>query len=286
VAAKRCICGRSKAFPLCDGAHAAESWRCSARRGVRTPWCFVAGPQNENIAERLAAELGGVAAHATEPPIVAERLVALTEGYDLEHVRRLVEDVAAETRRALALGGHAGAVAAALEGWDVCSVEASGLELWPAILGAVLATARAEEAAAAPRALAPAFLSHAVADEATLLGPVGYLRRVYGAELFLCADSIEQGSVWHEAIAAELRTRPRFVLVLSSAAARSTFCAFEVGYALALGRKPALVSLDGTPPPSYVQHLQVVDLERRRAARPWLRRDEALTEALLGAVSS
>jgi hypothetical protein len=280
VTAKRCICGRSRRFPLCDGAHASERWSCSALAGVRTAWCFAAGPQNENVAERLAAELGGVAGHTTDAPVAAERLIAITEGYDLEHVRRLVARVDAGERRALVIGGHEAAVAAALEGYTVSAIDAAGLELWPALLAAV----RGEPRAAPARRLATAFVSHAVADEAELVGPVEYLRRVYAAELFLCADSIASGSVWHEAIAGELRARERFVLLVSAAAAASTFCAFEVGFAQALGRQLAVISLDGTRPPAYVQHLQLVDLPRQLAARPWLRRSEALTDALLGAL--
>ena len=71
------------------------------------------------------------------------------------------------------------------------------------------------------------------------------------------------------------------VLVVSVASVASTFCAFETGWARKAGMPIHSISLDGTPPPAFIGDVQMLDLVRYRAARPWLTPSEALTEGLL-----
>jgi hypothetical protein len=87
------------------------------------------------------------------------------------------------------------------------------------------------------------------------------------------------------AILAALYRAERFVWVGSEASLRSTFCAFEIGWARSRGIPARAVSLDGSLPPPFFADVQAVDLPRRRAARPWLSDDEALVEALLDALA-
>ena len=51
--------------------------------------------------------------------------------------------------------------------------------------------------------------------------------------------------------------------------------------ATALGKPVRLVSLDGSLPPVFIQHLQTADLERLGRSRPWLERHDLLLEELL-----
>ena len=44
-----------------------------------------------------------------------------------------------------------------------------------------------------------------------------------------------------------------------------------------------VVAIDGTSPPAYLQHLQVISVGRLHAQRPWLSESEARIEALLQA---
>ena len=279
---KRCICGRSSTMPICDGSHRSEDWSCRVEPQARAPWCFVASPHNENLAERLAAKYQGIAAHTTDEPLRAERIVVLTEGTDLDHVKRVAKGIDAPTRRAIALNIDAGLVAPAFDGWSVQSVRGSNLELWGAVRKALGSDAPMSQV---PRKLGGAFLSHAVSDEKTLAQPIAYVRKHFNADLFVCTDSIGSGKVWHDEIVSQLRARDRFVLMLSSATTASTFCAFEVGFAAALEKQIALISLDGSRPPSYVQHLHMVDLQRRRSASPWLTEHDALLDAFLEVLS-
>ena len=84
--------------------------------------------------------------------------------------------------------------------------------------------------------LASGFMSHAVADEQLIIPVVDRLRDLYGAQLFLCGDSIPTGSNWQHAIMEGLRGADVFVLLLSAAVKRSHFCSYEVGYAMGTGK--------------------------------------------------
>jgi hypothetical protein len=126
------------------------------------------------------------------------------------------------------------------------------------------------------------FLSHAVADEDRLLPLVEGLRRNYRLDIFLCADSIRYGEDWKETIRTEIDRSDLFLFVNSAAARKSTFCAFEAGMALALGRPTSLLNLDGAELPLFLQDLQASDVVRLRANRPWLSPSDAILEATLG----
>ena len=284
-AEKRCICGNSKLFPLCDGSHRSKNWSCAGRPGRIAPWCFVAGPHNENLAAKLGAEFRGVAAHTVSGAISAERIVVISEGTDLECVVPMASRVSAPQRIAFAVNVDARVLAHAFPDWPVQAVEGDhSIELWQQIRSAC--TSGAESPKVTRAKLRSAFVSHAVSDEALIQLPIEYLRRFYQADIFACADSIASGASWHEQILGNLQERDVFVLLASEALLTSTFCAFETGHAMALGKPVALISLDGSPPPVFVQHLQTVDLERQQRLKPWLDREEALLEALLQVLST
>lgn len=246
----------------------------TARAGV----CFVAAPCNENVAERLAHTLGGLAAHRVDGPIDAERLVLLLDGHELDAALPLVDRVRARRRELWALTPAARGLP--LEGYVRVDAVAEQTPGWERLLRA----ARADAPAMPPREAAPIFLSHAVADEPTLTPVLDDLRR-WGLDVFACGDSIAAGTDWEERIVGALRERPSFVLAVSAASVRSVWCAFEAGMARALGKRIALVTLDGTPPPSFVQRHHAFDLARELRARPWLTPRDALASALLTAAS-
>lgn len=268
----RCICGRSATFPVCDGTHTEEDWTCSSRTGV----VVVRGGRHlDSAAMRLAHHLGA----RTDTPDRAERLVLLVDAADLVDLRHHAAAVHADRVEVLAVDLPAAAVKAQLPHATVREVQPdTPLRLWHAVRAAL------DEAPAPAAPLPRAFVSHAVADEAVLLPVVDRLRRLAGARLFLCADSLAPGSRWLDGLLEELAAAERFVLVVSAASVGSTFCAFETGWARHAGLPIHAVSLDGTPPPAFVADLQMTDVVRYRAARPWLRDDEALTEVVLEAL--
>lgn len=139
------------------------------------------------------------------------------------------------------------------------SLDASEVVASAALAGSPGAAEDAAPAPATPQAppLPRVFVSHAVSDEAVILPVVDRLRALYGLEAFVCADSIADGADWAGAIAAALEASDCFLLLLSAAVRRSHFCSFEVGYAVGKGVPLRIISLDGTLPPAFVQHVHM-----------------------------
>lgn len=281
---KRCICGNSSTFPVCDGSHQSKNWNCARQPGQVVPWCFVAGPHNENLAAKLGAEFRGVSAQEVSEEIHTDHLVVITEGSDLESIRPQIARVSAAAKTIVAVNIDEQMLAHAFPGWPIQAIQGeNSIELWRQIHA--LCKERFDASPAQPIELQSAFVSHAVADEPLMLEPVEYLRNFYNADIFVCADSITTGSAWHDQVLSQLAERDLFVLLVSRSSLESTFCAFEAGNAMALRKPILLVSLDGSPPPLFAQHLQMIDLERTSRLKPWLSREELLLEALLQALA-
>lgn len=276
-----CICGRSATAPFCDGSHDGEGWACSGEEA--TGPVFAASPRYENLARKLAGHHGGRVWAPGSGDFAATRLILLLDGFDLEVPRRARERVAADSVEVVSLGLDAALLAGAFPGARIRAAAADPLGAFSAV-NALLA-GEAAAASPAPATLRAGFLSHAVADEPSLLPVVETLRAGFGADLFLCADSIPGGSDWQATIDAALRDAPVFVLLLSVASAASHFCAYEAGVARGLGKDLRVISLDGTAPPAFLQHVQAAELPRKAAARPWLDPEDLLLEELLGALA-
>src|SRR5262245_25623928 len=101
--ARRCFCGRSARFPLCDGSHASEAWRCASGDSARL--AFVAGPHLENLALRLAHEHGGLV--VADDPVRAELALVLTDGSDLDRLALRRAKLEADRVVSLGLGASA-----------------------------------------------------------------------------------------------------------------------------------------------------------------------------------
>jgi hypothetical protein len=282
---KRCVCGRSERFPLCDGSHRDEGWACAADPPALAPWAVVAGPRLANVAQQLAAQLGGVAWEAE--PLRALRGVVLTDGLDAHELAFALGAVEARSWRVCAVGLDPAALPAALRSLDAEPVvlEADPIgSLWRRVVRAL-----AQPAAPSPKELAAPlqaprlFLSHAALDEPALLPAIAYLRAGLGCEVFVCVDSIPTGAGWFDELREALDACDRFVWVASPHARRSTFCAFEFGYALAAGKPLGVLSLDAEPLPAWAQRWQAVELPRLARLHPWLDPQEALLQALLQA---
>jgi len=274
---RRCICGRSSMLPLCDGAHSVEGWACARSRAVPRARVVAGGPAYQSVVERLAHATGGDALHLLEGPVQTRSLVVVTDGTEGGGLWASLRRVQAETTRLLVIGADPVLVGPAISGAERVAVAdaAQPLVLWRSLMEAI---ERKPERGQVEQARV--FLSHATEDEALLQAPLDALREL-GVEVFSCGDSIPPGARWWDTLMAALRACDRVLLVLTPASRRSTWCAFEVGTALALNKPVQLLSVDGEPPPSYVGHLQMLDLPRRRMVRPWLTEQEAILDALL-----
>ncbi|MDG1480416.1 MAG: TIR domain-containing protein [Myxococcota bacterium] len=281
--ARRCICGRSQTPPLCDGSHSTDGWRCVAATAPVHARLFVAAPHNDNIAERLAHARQGVALHRLAGPVVAASVVVITDGAELDLLTTSLGRVSGPRgspprQRVVLLGGDPALLRGAFPGSAVESVPDEGhpVLLWRRLTQLLDASPPEPSTEPPPRL----FLSHATADEPLLQPAIALLRRL-GVSVFVCGDSIPGGARWWDTILSSLHQCDRLVLVLSEAARRSTWCAFEVGAAAAVGKPIRVISLDGQPPPSFVSHLQMFDVPRMLRQRPWLTQEDSVLEAIL-----
>jgi len=282
-----CVCGRSANLPWCDGSHSAEDWSCDIA-GEVPAFGFMAPGRIGNLARKLAAAFDGLLVREREPGARVQHFVVLVDGSDVLDATSLGDAVSFDTCTVFGLGVPCAALQRLYPGVDR-HLTLPRMPL-PMAFREVHDQLRNGLPTPVPRAPKPnlrsAFVSHAVVDEAVILPVVNALRERIGADVFLCADSIALGQQWHAEIEAALASRDVFVLVLSEAAARSTFCAFEVGVAVGAGKPIVIVSLDGTLPPAYVQHIHMFDAVRMQRTFPWLDADDVLLEGLLGALGS
>jgi hypothetical protein len=275
---KRCICGKSATLPLCDGAHSTEGWVCNAENERHIPVAVMATGSLQNLADRLAHQLGGASVRGSAQRIDCARLIVISDGQDVTALQRSLTEISATKRTLIAVGIQAGFIGRAFEGFDVVAIEdGPPAQLWRSVLGAVDQVPEPIEIQSPPRV----FLSHSVADEGRLFGVVESLRRDFGVDVFVCADSIRSGSRWHDEIRSELQGCDALIFISSTQANVSVFCAFETGYAAALGKPLHIIGLDGDGPPTHLSDVQAIDVLRLKARKPWLAGDEALLEAFL-----
>ena len=264
-------------MPLCDGSHRSEGWECSGDTTEVVRFAFAANDNLRNLADRLAHRFQGRSLHSAADSARCERLVLVTDGQDVDALRRISAAVRRTETLVLCIGMDPSVL-----GWAFPEAICVGIEdetgplLWTRVQEAV-----SESSPAAAVERPRVFLSHSVLDEQELFPSIEALRNHFGLELFVCADSIPSGSGWHEEIRRRLEACDLFLFVGSEAAAASAFCAFEAGMAFALNKPIHVLSLDGSPPPTHLQSIQAVDVVRLRARKPWLTHADAILEACL-----
>ncbi len=276
---KRCVCEQSTTFPLCDGSHASEGWTCAVSGGQVVPIVFVASSSLGSLAERLAHRFGGAVADVLGGGQAADRLVVLTDGHDVSGLREKVSRVEARERVLITVGIEPAVGSWAFEGWESVHIPESGpAMLWRAAEAALQQVPQAPLSTDEPPKV---FLSHSVKDEGQIFEVIDTLRSDFGIPIFVCADSIAPGTDWLNTIRTELHGCDVVLFLASEDASRSVFCAFEVGFASALGKPIHVICLDSSTPPLYLENLQAVQTSRLRARKPWLGPSDALLEACL-----
>mmetsp|Transcript_8343 Transcript_8343/g.34949 ORF Transcript_8343/g.34949 Transcript_8343/m.34949 type:complete len:363 (+) Transcript_8343:28-1116(+) len=315
MAAVLCACGKSKTFPLCDGSHVAENWTCVSRTKV-ADFAVTSSPRYETIARKLSSELSATLCLPGSQrgfPSEVGTLLVFTDSLDLAAVSDCYKKLRGRCKRAVVFSLGPGATLLPMHFancslWDLAELNVDVVEVFTVALsvatGAVdhvqlqktgvrqiIAQVEAEPSAremATRKAtrLHPAFVSHAVRDEHLLQKPIHLLREWYDADLFLCADSIPPTANWYEQIENSLRQSTVFIGLVSDSLVQSKFCAFEMGAAMALQKPMYLISLDGTMPPAFVQHLQCVDVPRMQRLKPWLQVEDIVLEEMIKAMST
>ena len=280
---KRCACGRSTTYPLCDGSHSSEGWRCSAVTEAPINLGFIGGPHLVNLADRLAHGLGGISVHSSGVSVRVNELIVLTDGSDVQWLRQHIRAVEAIRTRVIGVGVELQVLQWAFPTHTCVTVsDDQPTALWTNVVSAVRAQPMPQEQSVIVRPRV--FVSHAVADEGQLYPVLNTLREQYGLELFVCADSIPVGEAWQDEIRRQLVACDLFLLVSSRSVMTSTYCAFEVGVATALEKPIRVIALEEDSTPAYLAHLQGMSVERLLMRKPWLMPDEALLDAILNVV--
>ena len=276
---RRCYCGDSQSFPLCDGKHTELGWSCNLSEKVDPVILMSASPRSYNLAQKAADHFEGFSSLNTRRLIFCETFVYFCDGSNYDHWFNFSKKVNAGRKILVNLGHHLPHPRD--EDWLVYSLAEDDTDL----LIEIDQILKGKSSSLKSKTSKKIFVSHSVDDEALLEPVINSLRRYLGWELFVCSDSI-RGGPWFEQIKIELRNCDYQLFFVSENTNRSVFCAFEAGLGLAWQKPLALVSLDGSKPPSYLQHLQMWDALRLAQNKPWLNSHEILVDCVLKSLES
>lgn len=274
---KRCICGRSSSFPVCDGSHSAQGWACSSEQTTSAGALVLASGHYLSFADKWAHQIGALHTEKQSGVLRCKELWILCDGSDVERLILERQRISAVHTRLIAIDCNPLFLSCLGAFSSVYHLKDDGmLSLWTQLL-----KLDSFEECTQEKALPNIFVSHAVADERMLLPAVSYMRKYFDLQLFFCCDSIRQGANWFETIQNALRDADRIFLAISKAFLGSTFCAFEVGMARALHKEISLFCIDDSIPPAYIQEVQALSLPRLMAQKPWLNQREAIIEMMM-----
>ncbi len=277
-----CICGLSASFPWCDGSHQEEGWQCD--RATSASLGFSASPRLENLALKLASHHHGVLVTPhSNSSLRLQKWIVLVEGFEFDTLQSLYSTVKATEIQVLSLGTPINLLQPLFP--DASHFALGTLQLLEAF-ERVSSFLESPFETAIHTPLQSAFVSHAVRDEPVLIPVVQLLRKRFGLSLFLCADSIRSGTGWQEEIEQNLRQQEVVVAILSKQSLESHFCSFELGMAMALNKPIHLLSLDGSLPHVFAQHLQMADLPRLQRFQPWLSTEELLLQEMVKSLTT
>ena len=279
--ARFCICGRSQAFPWCDGSHRDEGWRCGVTQAP-TALGFSASFRLENLAFKLASEHQGVILSSDNASqLHLHRWVLLLEGTEWEELQRLSRQVQAEQVEILTLGTPAALLQPFFPNASIHELQTTDLLNAFELADTFVRDPNSLDKVTDVMPLPSVFLSHAVKDEPFLLPLLRRLRERFALQVFVCADSIRGGRRWQEEIEGAMRKQDCVVGILSKDALQSHFCSFELGMAAALNKPIYLLSLDGSMPHVFAQHLQTIDLPRLQKSQPWMDKEDLFLQQYL-----
>ncbi len=280
-----CVCGKSKTFPICDGSHHSANWSCQSKQNwVKIGFC--ASPRYQNIALKCADHYKGANCLPGKSYPQLDTLIIITDGTDLQFPSEIYPKIQAQQSFVITLGIQGDFLSKHFpQAKIITSPLSNPLHAFKNIKTQVDLILKGKSPPENPPFLtskAPKniFLSHAVLDEAIIMPVVEYLRDYLNVSIFVCTDSIELGTNWHQEIIQGLQQQEHFVALISKPYLASHFCSFEIGMAFALKKTINFISLDGSMPHVFVQHLQCIDLPRLKTLRPWLEIEDLLLDEL------
>lgn len=280
----RCACGKSQVMPWCDGSHKNENWACEPVQKHQVNRAFFSTSGLLNLAKRLAWRFDGDLVMAGEN-VQGKRLIVIDDGSSLPRLKESLSEFKFEQTLFVGIDLAAATVANALDIEHHLELTGSLTDIYVQLESTVEQwyqgrPVKSNRSLDCPQ-LNKMFISHAVADETLLLPMANSLRELTEMDVFMCFDSIEKGEKWRRQIESALRDCELFVMIVSKSSIQSTYCAFETGSAISLGKPICLISIDGSLPPAYISQIHCIDLMREIAAKPWLDIQSALMLQLL-----
>ena len=275
----RCYCGKSESYPRCDGKHTELGWSCGNTDDVDPILLFSASPKSYNLAQRVADHLQGTSILNARELFFCKTFVYFCDGSDYDHWAHLSSKINADRKILINLGANLPHPNDA--DWQVYYIAEN--EIYPIV--EIEQILQGQSQAIKHLNSKKVFVTHAVEDEVRLEPIIQKLRQFLAWDLFVCNDSIKSGP-WFEQIRDKLQVCDIQLFIISEASNRSVFCAFEAGLGMAWAKSTTMVSLDGSKPPSYLQHLQMWDAVRIGKQKPWLNAQEILMNCILNALGS
>lgn len=277
---KQCFCNKSKTHPICDGSHSSLQWSCQAKETTLTDYAFFTNPKLENMALKAAHHFEGESHVNLRNSVHCETAVYFSDGTDFSTFEKWSLKIDASSYYLVLLGQNI-PIPKTPDYWSV--IHLSNLSEHPLLeLQSKLEKSHLEP----PTKKQRIFLSHSVSDEIKIQKLVDYLREYLQLDIFLCGDSLKSGESWYQEIETQLKNCDHFVLINSQSVLSSTFCAYEAGMAKALNKNISIISLDGTAPSAYFQHLHMYDCPRLQQSKPWLDQHEILIESFYKVLAS
>lgn len=275
---KRCICGQSSRFPLCDGQHKQEGWTCAKSSKQFIPLGILAGENYFSLAEKLAHHLQARLIEFSVSNSVYQKLLILTDGTDLEQISLLLEQTQYKEAQIITIG----IPSTLLENrfskiTSISEISANMRHLWSELLLAI-STQNTASDSQKPKKI---FISHSTKDGELLIPVINYLRRYLELEIFLCSDSILVGELWYAKITKEIEDADVVIALHSYNFVHSHFCSFEMGMTRALQKRLLIIGLDSTTLPVFLQDIQTEFLEKNQEQKPWLSKQEALIDLII-----
>lgn len=272
---KRCICGKSSQFPICDGQHGTLGWRCTPSTPQFHPKVIVSSPHYVSLAEELAFRHGFVSHHSHPEILQCEELIIIHDNDELSALMRQLKYITHHKRRIIGIDCPPSPSLIEMPTDLTFHVQSMPLKSFLSAIDEALNAAQSITQSL-PEQI---FISHAVADEPFILPAIERLRRQFHTNIFLCADTIPAGQQWHDHIEAALRRSQVLIALCSESFNQSPYCAYEIGFAAALGTPIRPILLYDQGPPAYLQQLNAPSIPRIQRNSPWLSVTDALSAA-------
>ena len=241
---------------------------------------IVGSPHTHSLTEELAHRHQMVA-HHTHPKVThCDELILIHDSEDLTPLIEVIHRIKHQQRRIISIDCLPSTTLHAHPNTLGFRVDSSPLDTMCTQIDHVLNASKSQEHQL-PDGI---FVSHAVADEVMINPSIRRLRTQYNSQPFVCADSISAGQNWNQEIEGALRQSNVVLAFCSNDYLKSSYSAYEIGFAHALNTPVRPILLDGSPPPAFVQHLNAPSVPRILRNNPWYSTTDAMMVAIFRAL--